>query len=101
MKHMQLHCPRKYNCRKCSACFELVEDLAKHEATNHLKVTLDFDRSVIDCDQCDRQFVSWKMLKKHRLRDHLTQINEIGTNTWCSLCNRLFIFFINICFLLF
>lgn len=90
MKHMQLHCPRKYNCRKCSACFELVEDLAKHEATNHLKVTLDFDRSVIDCDQCDRQFVSWEMLKKHRLRDHLTQINEIGINTWCSLCNRFF-----------
>ncbi|KAK1119774.1 hypothetical protein K0M31_013188 [Melipona bicolor] len=90
MKHMQLHCPRKYNCRKCSACFELVEDLAKHEATNHLKVTLDFDRSVLDCDQCDRQFVSWEMLKKHRLCDHLTQINEIGTNTWCSLCNRFF-----------
>ncbi|XP_033347323.1 zinc finger protein Xfin-like [Bombus vosnesenskii] len=90
MKHMQLHCPRKYNCRKCSACFELVEDLAKHEATNHLKVTLDFDRSVLDCDQCDRQFVSWEMLKKHRLRDHLTQINEIGSNTWCSLCNRFF-----------
>lgn len=90
MKHMQLHCPRKYNCRKCSACFELVEDLAKHEATNHLKVTLDFDRSVLDCDQCDRQFVSWEMLKKHRLCDHLTQINEIGTNTRCSLCNRFF-----------
>ncbi|XP_043522322.1 zinc finger protein Xfin-like [Frieseomelitta varia] len=90
MKHMQLHCPRKYNCRKCSACFELVEDLAKHEATNHLKVTLDFDRSVLDCDQCDRQFVSWEMLKKHRLCDHLTQINEIGSNTWCSLCNRFF-----------
>ncbi|KAK9297045.1 hypothetical protein QLX08_009140 [Tetragonisca angustula] len=90
MKHMQLHCPRKYNCRKCSACFELVEDLAKHEATNHLKVTLDFDRTVLDCDQCDRQFVSWEMLKKHRLCDHLTQINEIGSNTWCSLCNRFF-----------
>lgn len=95
MKHMQLHCPRKYNCRKCSACFELVEDLAKHEATNHLKVTLDFDRSVLDCDQCDRQFVSWEMLKKHRLRDHLTQINEIGSNTWCSLCNRLCTFSIH------
>lgn len=89
MKHMQLHCPRKYNCRKCSACFELVEDLAKHEATNHLKVTLDFDTSVIDCDQCDRQFVSWEMLKKHRFSDHLTETSEIGTNTWCSLCNRL------------
>lgn len=85
---MQLYCPRKYTCRKCSTCFELVEDLAKHEATHHLKVILDFDKSVKDCDQCDRQFVSWEMLKQHRLRDHLAQANEIGTNTRCSLCNR-------------
>ncbi|XP_076619124.1 uncharacterized protein LOC143340737 isoform X1 [Colletes latitarsis] len=90
VKHMQLHCPRKYTCRKCSMCFELVEDLAKHEATSHLKVTVDFYRSDKDCDQCDRQFVSWEMLKQHRLRDHLGQAIEIGTNTWCSLCNRFF-----------
>ncbi|XP_076642973.1 uncharacterized protein LOC143353480 isoform X1 [Halictus rubicundus] len=90
MTHMQLHCPRKYTCRKCAACFELVEDLAKHEATSHLKVTLDFDRSLKDCDQCDRQFVSWEMLKQHRLRDHLGESIDIGTNTWCSLCNRFF-----------
>lgn len=90
VKHMQLHCPRKYTCRKCSMCFELVEDLAKHEAIDHLKVTLDFDESIKDCDQCDRQFVSWEMLKQHRLRDHLANAVEIGTNTWCSLCNRFF-----------
>ncbi|XP_033338765.2 uncharacterized protein LOC117227541 isoform X1 [Megalopta genalis] len=90
MMHMQLHCPRKYTCRKCAVCFELVEDLAKHEATSHLKVTLDFDRSLQDCDQCDRQFVSWEMLKQHRLRDHLGESIDIGTNTWCSLCNRFF-----------
>ncbi|KAG7202177.1 hypothetical protein KM043_015857 [Ampulex compressa] len=90
MKHMQLHCPRKYTCRKCSLCFELVEDLAKHEATSHLKVTLDFDKSVKDCHQCDRQFVSWEMLRQHRLRDHLGEDIKIGTNTWCSLCNRFF-----------
>lgn len=90
MKHMQLHCPRKYTCRKCTMSFELVEDLAKHEATSHLKVTVDFYRSDKDCDQCDRQFVSWEMLKQHRLRDHLGQTIEIGTNTWCSLCNRFF-----------
>ena len=90
MKHMQLDCPRKYTCRKCSVCFELVEDLAKHEATSHLKVNLDFDKSVKDCDECDRQFVSWEMLKQHRLRDHLAEAIEIGTNTWCSLCNRFF-----------
>ncbi|XP_031841658.1 uncharacterized protein LOC116430976 isoform X2 [Nomia melanderi] len=90
MTHMQLHCPRKYTCRKCTACFELVEDLAKHEATSHLKVTLDFDKSLKDCDQCERQFVSWEMLKQHRLRDHLGEAIDIGTNTWCSLCNRFF-----------
>ncbi|XP_053971385.1 zinc finger protein 567-like [Hylaeus volcanicus] len=90
VKHMQLHCPRKYTCRKCSMCFELVEELAKHEATSHLKVSVDFYRSDKDCDQCDRQFVSWEMLKQHRLRDHLAEAIEIGTNTWCSLCNRFF-----------
>ncbi|XP_076237210.1 uncharacterized protein LOC143180984 [Calliopsis andreniformis] len=91
MKHMQLHCPRRYTCRKCSQCFELVEDLAKHEATNHLKVNLDFDKSMKDCDQCERQFMSWEMLKQHRLRDHLGEAIETGTNTWCSICNRFFL----------
>ncbi|XP_012531158.1 zinc finger protein 271 [Monomorium pharaonis] len=90
MKHMQLHCPRVYTCRKCSASFESVEILARHEATNHLKVKLDITENLNDCDQCDRQFLSWEMLKQHRLRDHLAKLTEIGSNTWCSLCNRFF-----------
>ncbi|XP_024893789.1 zinc finger protein 85-like [Temnothorax curvispinosus] len=90
MKHMQLHCPRVYTCRKCSASFESVEFLAKHEASNHLKVELDFTGNLNDCDQCERQFVRWEMLKQHRLRDHLAESTEIGSNTWCSLCNRFF-----------
>lgn len=90
MKHMQLHCPRVYTCRKCSESFESVEILARHEASNHLKVKLDFTENLNGCDQCDRQFISWEMLKQHRLRDHLAKLTEIGTNTWCSLCNRFF-----------
>ncbi|XP_046821176.1 PR domain zinc finger protein 5-like isoform X1 [Vespa crabro] len=90
IKHMQLHCPRKYTCRKCPMSFESVEDLAKHEGTNHLKVTLDFDEIVKECHQCDRKFVSWEMLKQHRMRDHLGESIAIGMNTWCSLCNRFF-----------
>ncbi|XP_050446343.1 zinc finger protein 836-like [Cataglyphis hispanica] len=90
MKHMQLHCPRIYTCRKCSLSFESVEILAKHEANNHLKVKLDFTESLKDCHKCDRQFISWEMLRQHRLRDHLAELTEIGTNTWCSLCNRFF-----------
>ncbi|KAI4494473.1 hypothetical protein M0802_008965 [Mischocyttarus mexicanus] len=90
MKHMQFHCPRKYKCRKCPMSFELVEDLAKHEGTNHLKVTLDFDEIVKECHQCDRKFVSWEMLKQHRMRDHLGESIAIGMNTWCSSCNRFF-----------
>lgn len=90
MKHMQLHCPRIYTCRKCSASFDSVEVLARHEANSHLKVKLDFTENLYDCDQCDRQFVSWEMLKQHRLRDHVAELTEIGSNTWCSLCNRFF-----------
>ncbi|XP_011859864.1 PREDICTED: zinc finger protein 184-like [Vollenhovia emeryi] len=90
MKHMQLHCPRVYTCRKCSASFDSVEFLAKHEAKNHLKIDLDLIENLNDCDQCERQFVSWEMLKQHRLRDHLAESAKIGSNTWCSLCNRFF-----------
>ncbi|KAG5307757.1 ZN845 protein, partial [Pseudoatta argentina] len=89
MTHMQLHCPRVYTCRKCSASFESVEILAKHEANSHLKVKMDFTENLNDCDQCDRQFVRWEMLKQHRLRDHLAELTD-GSNTWCSLCNRFF-----------
>uniref|UniRef100_A0A0C9R3P9 ZNF665_1 protein n=1 Tax=Fopius arisanus TaxID=64838 RepID=A0A0C9R3P9_9HYME len=90
IKHIQLHCPRKYSCGKCALIFPTVEDLAKHEGANHLKVTLDFDESVKQCHGCDREFVSWEMLKHHRLRDHLASSIELGTDTWCSLCNRFF-----------
>lgn len=89
MKHMQLNCPRIYSCRKCLLSFDSVEVLAKHEADIHLKVRLDFaDDSLKSCYQCDRQFASWDMLRQHRLRDHLAELTEIGSNTWCSLCNR-------------
>lgn len=88
MKHMHLHCPRVYTCRKCSLSFDSVEILAKHEANNHLKVKLDFTEDLQDCHKCDRQFVSYEMLRQHRLRDHLAELTEIGTDTWCSLCNR-------------
>lgn len=90
MKHMHLHCPRVYTCRKCSLSFDSVEILAKHEANNHLKVKLDFTEDLQDCHKCDRQFVSYEMLRQHRLRDHLAELTEIGTDTWCSLCNRFF-----------
>ncbi|KAL0121760.1 hypothetical protein PUN28_006908 [Cardiocondyla obscurior] len=90
MKHIQLHCPREYTCRKCSISFKSVEILAKHEANNHLKIELDFTDNLNDCDQCERQFISWEMLKQHRLRDHVAKSAEIGSNTWCSLCNRFF-----------
>lgn len=88
MKHMQLFCPRRYTCSKCCVVFSTVEELAKHEATNHLKVTLDFDESLKECHQCDREFVSWEMLRHHRLRDHTAGSTEIGSNTWCPVCNR-------------
>ncbi|XP_029173642.1 zinc finger protein 569-like isoform X2 [Nylanderia fulva] len=90
MKHMHLHCPRVYTCRKCSLSFNSVEVLAKHEANNHLKVKLDYTENLQDCHKCDRQFISYEMLRQHRLRDHLAELTEIGTNTWCSLCNRFF-----------
>ncbi|KAL6267694.1 hypothetical protein P5V15_000766 [Pogonomyrmex californicus] len=90
MKHMQLHCPRVYSCRTCLLTFESVEILAKHEADNHFKIRLEFtENDMKDCEQCDRQFVSWEMLRQHRLRDHQTLI-ENGSNTCCSLCNRSF-----------
>lgn len=87
VKHM-LDCPRRYTCRTCSLSFKSVEILAKHEANNHLKVKLNFAGSLKECHQCDRQFASWEMLRQHRLRDHLAELSEIGSNTWCSLCNR-------------
>ncbi|XP_063977254.1 zinc finger protein 665-like isoform X1 [Diachasmimorpha longicaudata] len=90
VKHITLHCPRKYSCGKCTLVFPTVEDLAKHEGSDHLKVTLDFEESVKQCHCCDREFVSWEMLKHHRLRDHLASSIELGTDTWCSLCNRFF-----------
>ncbi|XP_033225614.1 zinc finger protein 84-like isoform X2 [Belonocnema kinseyi] len=90
IKHMQVFCPRRYTCRKCSRVFYTVEDLAKHDGTDHLKITLDFDESVTECHQCDREFVSWEMLRHHRLRDHVAKDIEIGTNTWCPPCNRFF-----------
>ncbi|XP_012226103.2 PR domain zinc finger protein 5-like [Linepithema humile] len=90
VKHMQLDCPRVYTCRTCSLSFDSVEILAKHEANNHLKVKLNFAGSLKECHQCDRQFASWEMLRQHRLRDHLAELSEIGSKTWCSLCNRFF-----------
>lgn len=85
---MQVFCPRRYTCRKCSRVFYTVEDLAKHDGTDHLKVTLDFDEVVTKCHQCDREFVSWEMLRHHRLRDHVAEDIDIGTSTWCPSCNR-------------
>ncbi|XP_043480219.1 zinc finger protein 84-like [Leptopilina heterotoma] len=90
IKHMQVFCPRRYTCRKCSRVFYTVEDLAKHDGTDHLKVTLDFDEVVTKCHQCDREFVSWEMLRHHRLRDHVAEDIDIGTSTWCPSCNRFF-----------
>ncbi|EZA60516.1 hypothetical protein DMN91_009963 [Ooceraea biroi] len=88
VRHMQSQCPRVYTCGKCFLSFESVELLAEHEAWSHLKVKLDFTGSWKDCDQCDRQFISWKMLRQHRLRDHLAEFAE--NNTRCALCNRSF-----------
>lgn len=85
---MQLFCPRKYSCTKCSLVFQTVQELAKHEATDHLKVTFDFGKDVKECQQCDRQFVSPEMLRHHRLHDHVDESAELGTDTWCTLCNR-------------
>ncbi|XP_066582940.1 zinc finger protein 569-like [Prorops nasuta] len=89
-KHLQLYCPRLYTCRKCSVIFQSVKDLAEHEATDHLKVILDCQDSLKNCDQCDRKFISWEMLKHHRIRDHLGEAVEIGHNTHCFPCNRFF-----------
>ncbi|XP_015186330.1 PREDICTED: zinc finger protein 528-like [Polistes dominula] len=89
-KHLQSHGPRKYKCRKCRMSFESVENLAKHEGATHWRVTLDFNEKANGCHRCDRKFVSWEMLKQHRMRDHFGEIIRIGTNTWCSSCNRSF-----------
>ncbi|XP_015606237.1 zinc finger protein 569 [Cephus cinctus] len=90
MKHMNLNCPRKYTCKTCNSVFETVEDLAKHEGSDHLKIILDFEKSLKSCNQCDREFVSWEMLRHHRLRDHQSTTSVLGSNTWCPLCNRFF-----------
>ncbi|XP_012276780.1 PR domain zinc finger protein 5 [Orussus abietinus] len=89
MKHLN-SCPRVYTCKKCSLVFASVEELAKHEGSDHLKITLDFDETVKECHQCEREFVSWDMLRHHRLRDHVAESIEIGRSTWCPLCNRFF-----------
>ncbi|KAF7991820.1 hypothetical protein HCN44_010621 [Aphidius gifuensis] len=81
IKHMHQNCPRSYTCGKCTQVFKSVEELAKHEGTNHLKITLDFDETVKECHQCDREFVSWEMLRHHRIRDHVGCSLELGTST--------------------
>lgn len=88
MRHMQMLCPREFTCKQCSVSFESVELLARHEADSHLEVRLGSTESLNDCDQCDRQFLSWNMLKQHRLRDHLAELTEFLRDTRCSLCNR-------------
>ncbi|KAK0164102.1 hypothetical protein PV328_002765 [Microctonus aethiopoides] len=90
VEHMQFYCPCKYACGKCSLVFKTVEELAKHEAKDHLKITLNFNESIKECHQCDREFVSWEMLRLHRLQDHYVGSIEFAANTWCPLCNRFF-----------
>ena len=89
MEHML--CPHMHTCLKCRIVFKTVEDLAKHEATNHLKVNRDFDESVKECHQCDRQFVRSEMLRNHKDRNHVVETIELESSTamWCSVCNRL------------
>lgn len=90
VRHMQALCPREFTCKRCSVSFTSVELLARHEADSHLEIRLDDTESLNDCDQCDRRFLDWNMLKQHRRQcDHLAELTELlRDDTRCSLCNR-------------
>lgn len=89
IRHMQMLCPREFTCKRCSMSFESVELLARHEAEIHLEVRLGSVENLNDCDQCDRQFLNWNMLRQHRLCYHLAELSEfLDGDTRCSYCNR-------------